>query len=179
MPCGILIKINSLTDREIIDQLAEASRAGVPVDLIVRGICCILPGVPEKTERIRVLSIVGRFLEHARVYAFGKGEGARVYISSADLMTRNTERRVEIACPILDRGIRERLLEILRTQLSDSEKARRMLSDGKYERVIAAEAGQVNCQEAFLREAELAKRSAPEPMWLKRLAKQLRAIAGA
>lgn len=123
-PCRILMKLNSLTDREIIDRLAAASCAGVPVDLIVRGICCLVPGVPEKTENIRICSVVGRFLEHARAYCFGAGEGQRLYIGSADLMTRNTEKRVEVACPVYDRTIAAQILEILELQLRDTAKAR-------------------------------------------------------
>ena len=100
------IKANSVTERDIIDKLAQASQAGVEVQLIIRGICCILPGVPKYTENIHVNSVVGRFLEHSRVYLFGKGDDALMYISSADLMTRNLNRRVEIACPINDPRLR-------------------------------------------------------------------------
>ena len=99
------IKINSLTDRDIIEKLAEASRAGVTVELVVRGICCLIAGVEGETENIRVISIVGRFLEHSRIYIFGRAERRRVYISSADFMTRNTERRVEVAAPVLDKAL--------------------------------------------------------------------------
>ncbi len=158
-PCGILIKINSLTDRDLIDKLSLASCAGVPINLIVRGICCILPGIPNRTENIKVISIVGRFLEHARVYAFGEGEDTLVYIASADLMTRNTERRVEIACPILDKTLRDKILTILRMQLSDTTKARRLLPDGNYERVSASEGKLFNSQMYLMKEAE--KRKVP------------------
>ncbi len=131
----ILAKMNSLTDKQIIDKLAEASRAGVQVELIVRGICCLLPGVPGKTENIRIISIVGRFLEHSRVYSFGRGGDRVMYISSADLMTRNTDKRVEIAAPVLDRSVADRIEEILQTMLSDNVKARKFCSDGEYRRV--------------------------------------------
>ena len=131
----IVAKMNSLTDKTMLDKLAEASCAGVQIDLIVRGICCLIPGVPGKTENIRVISIVGRFLEHSRVYCFGEGEEQKMYISSADLMTRNVNKRVEIAAPVLDREIAERISEILQTLLSDNVKARRLCPDGKYRKV--------------------------------------------
>ena len=135
----ILAKMNSLTDKAIIDKLCEASCAGVKVELIIRGICCILPEVPGKTENISVISVVGRFLEHSRVYSFGKGRDRVTYISSADLMTRNVDKRVEIAAPVLDRGIEERILKILRVMLSDNVKARRLCADGKYRKVEKGE----------------------------------------
>ena len=102
----ICIKANSVTEREVIDKLAEASLAGVEIQLIIRGICCILPGVPGETENVHVISVVGRFLEHARIYQFGRGDSAEFYISSADLMIN---RRVEIACPVRDAKLREQL----------------------------------------------------------------------
>lgn len=128
----VCIKANSVTERETIDKLAEASRAGVEIQLIIRGICCILPGVPGHTENIHVTSIVGRFLEHARVYQFGKNEEAKFYISSADLMTRNLNRRVEIAAPIDDPDLGRQLRWLLETQLKDTAKASFMMSDGRY-----------------------------------------------
>lgn len=135
----ILAKMNSLTDKAIIDKLQEASCAGVKVELIIRGICCILPGVEGKTENISVISIVGRFLEHSRVYSFGKGKDRVTYISSADLMTRNVDKRVEIAAPVLDKSIEERILKILRIMLSDNVKARKLCPDGKYRKVTGGE----------------------------------------
>lgn len=120
----ILLKFNSLTDIDIIAKLREASCAGVTVEMIVRGICCLLPGVPGHTENITVTSIVGRFLEHSRIYVFGRGDEEKMYISSADLMTRNTERRVEIACPIDDPAVRTRLHDILYAMQHDTVKAR-------------------------------------------------------
>ena len=135
----ILAKMNSLTDKVIIDKLREASCAGVKVELIIRGICCILPEVEGKTENISVISIVGRFLEHSRVYSFGKGKDRITYISSADLMTRNVDKRVEIAAPVLDRKIEERILKILRIMLSDNVKARKLCADGKYRKVTGGE----------------------------------------
>lgn len=129
------IKMNSLTDKDIIEKLAEASRAGVKIELVVRGICCLIAGVEGDTENIRVISIVGRFLEHSRIYIFGTGDRRRVYISSADFMTRNTERRVEVAAPLLDRNIADRAVEIFETMLRDNVKAREQGSDGIYHHV--------------------------------------------
>lgn len=128
----VCIKANSVTEREVIDKLAEAFRAGVEVQLIIRGICCILPGVTGETENIHVTSVVGRFLEHGRIYQFGRGGNAEYYISSADLMTRNLNRRVEITCPVHDAQLREQLQWILDSQLRDTAKASLMLPDGTY-----------------------------------------------
>ena len=125
-------KINSLTDMDIIEKLREASRAGVRTDMIVRGICCILPGIPGETENLRVVSIVGRYLEHSRIYCFGDGADERMYISSADFMTRNTQRRVEIACPIYNENVRAKLRRILDVCLADNVKARELRPDGSY-----------------------------------------------
>ena len=149
----ILAKMNSLTDKQIIDKFVSASEAGVKIELIIRGICCLLPGVPGKTENIRVVSIVGRFLEHSRVYSFGKGEDRVMYISSADLMTRNTDKRVEIATPVLDKRIAERIDAILRTMLADNVKARKLCPDGEYRRVETL-GEPLDAQEYFLKEAE-------------------------
>ena len=149
----ILAKMNSLTDKQIIDKFVSASEAGVKIELIIRGICCLLPGVPGKTENIRVVSIVGRFLEHSRVYSFGKGEDRVMYISSADLMTRNTDKRVEIATPVLDKRIAERIDAILRTMLADNVKARKLCSDGEYRRVETL-GEPLDAQEYFLKESE-------------------------
>ena len=130
----ILLKFNSLTDIDMIEKLYEASCAGVTVEMIIRGICCLLPGVPGKTENITVTSIVGRFLEHSRIYVFGRGENEKMYISSADLMTRNTERRVEIACPIDSPAVRARLHDILFAMQHDTVKARVLQPDGSYQK---------------------------------------------
>lgn len=146
----ITAKMNSLTDREMIDKLAEAGQAGVKVDLIVRGICCLLPGIPGKTENIRVISIVGRFLEHSRIYAFGYGDERKIYISSADLMTRNISRRVEIATPVEDPDICETLEKILKVLLSDNVKARELQADGTYRKVEVKDEPLVDAQHAFL-----------------------------
>lgn len=130
----ICIKANAVTERDMIDKLKEASQAGVDIQLIIRGICCIRPGVSGKTENIRVSSIVGRYLEHARIYCFGRGEKAKLYIASADMMTRNLVRRIEIACPVEDPDIRRELQWILKMQLKDRAKASLLRSDGCYER---------------------------------------------
>ena len=147
------VKINSLTDKAIIDKLIEASCAGVKVDLVVRGICCLIAGVPEATENIRVVSIVGRFLEHSRIYIFGRGERARVYIASADFMTRNTLRRVEVASPVYDPDIRARILDMFDTMLRDNVQAREMGADGLYRRLTPGKNAPLNSQEYFFRQA--------------------------
>lgn len=147
------IKINSLTDRDLIEKLAEASRAGVKVELVVRGICCLIPGVPGQTENIRVISIVGRFLEHSRIYIFGKDNRRRVYISSADFMTRNTERRVEVAAPVLDRTLADKVCHIFNICMSDNVKARELKPNGLYERVSAEGSEPLNAQAYFYKQA--------------------------
>ena len=144
--------MNSLTDKEIIDKLEEASCAGVKIELVVRGICCLLPGVPGKTENIRVISIVGRFLEHSRIYSFGEGKDRVTYISSADLMTRNTDKRVEIAAPVLDKHIEGKIVDILRVMLSDNVKARKLCADGEYRKVETL-GEMLDAQAYFLKEA--------------------------
>ena len=128
----IIIKANSVTERELMDKLSEASCAGVKIDLIIRGICCIVPGIPGKTENITVTSIVGRFLEHSRIYCFGEGEERKVFLSSADIMTRNQVRRVEVGCPVSSAEIRDMLSEYLDNLLKDNLKARRLMPDGNY-----------------------------------------------
>ena len=148
----ILAKMNSLTDKEIIDKFAEASAAGVKIELVIRGICCLLPGVPGKTENIRVISIVGRFLEHSRVYSFGRDKDRVTYISSADLMTRNTDKRVEIAAPVLDSRIADRIVGILQTMLADNIKARKLCADGEYRKVETL-GDPLDAQAYFLSEA--------------------------
>lgn len=148
------IKMNSLTDKDIIEKLVEASRAGVKVELVVRGICCLIAGVEGATENIRVISIVGRFLEHSRIYIFGKAQRRRIYISSADFMTRNTERRVEVAAPILDTALADRIAEMFNIMLSDNVKAREQKSNGKYRLVKRTEgAAALNSQLYFYEQA--------------------------
>ena len=148
----IRAKVNSLTDKDCIEKLIEASQAGVTVSLVVRGICCLVPGVKGLTENITVISIVGRFLEHSRIYSFGREDEERVYIASADMMTRNLEKRVEIATPILDKDVKRRILHMLSLIEGDTVKARRLLPNGSYEKIQSLSTP-VNSQEECLKEA--------------------------
>lgn len=148
------VKINSLTDKTIIEKLVEASMSGVKVDMIIRGISCMRAGIEGYTDNITITSIVGRFLEHSRIYIFGKGNDTKIYISSADFMTRNTIRRVEVAAPVYDEEIKERLLRMFNTMLSDNVKARVMASDGNYYRKdVNDKETRINSQEYFYDEA--------------------------
>lgn len=126
------VKINSLTDKLIIEKLIAASQAGVTIELEVRGICCLKPGVEGYTDNIRVVSVVGRFLEHSRIYRFGRGEGQKIYIASADFMTRNTTRRVEVAAPVLDKHCQERIIHIFDLIMNDDEKGKEQDCNGIY-----------------------------------------------
>ncbi len=155
----VIMKMNSLTDVDFIAKVAEASRAGVKVDLIVRGICCILPGVPGYTDNLTVSSIVGRYLEHPRIFCFGTGADQKIYIGSADMMTRNTEKRVEVACPVLDDAVRRQISYYMDVMLADNVKARVLQSDGTYKKKPITE-HRVNSQERFMKEAVHAARSA-------------------
>lgn len=146
------LKMNSLTDKKIIDKLIKASQAGVKIDMVIRGICCLIPGVKGKTENIQVRSIVGRFLEHSRIYIFGTQEREKVYIASADFMTRNTLRRVEVATPIYDKDLKMQLEEMFITMLSDNQKARQEDSRGNYE-IAEAQETPLNSQEFFYEQA--------------------------
>ena len=146
------LKMNSLTDKKIIDKLIEASQAGVKIDMVIRGICCLIPGVKGKTENIQVRSIVCRFLEHSRIYIFGTQEREKVYIASADFMTRNTLRRVEVATPIYDKDLKMQLEEMFITMLSDNQKARQEDSRGNYE-IAEAQETPLNSQEFFYEQA--------------------------
>ena len=142
------IKINSLTDKVIIEKLVEASQAGVKIEMVVRGICCLIPGIPGYTENIKIVSIVGRFLEHSRIYRFGTPEREKIYIASADFMTRNTIRRVEVAAPVLDDTLRARLDGMFDTMMKDDEKGKELTADGDYvDRDISEE--KLDSQELF------------------------------
>ena len=150
----IILKLNSITDLDIIEKLKEASCAGVRIDMIVRGICCILPGVEEKTENIRVKSIVGRYLEHSRIYCFGQGAEEKMFISSADFMTRNTERRVEVACPIEDERTKAKIHRIIDACLSDNVKGRILQADSFYTEVpCGEEEKRTDCQQLLMNRA--------------------------
>ena len=135
LPASMILKNNSINDPQIINKISEASCAGVRVDMIVRGICCIKAGVPGKTENVHIRSIVGRYLEHSRIYCFGEGEDMTIYIASGDFLTRNTERRVEVGVRVDDREIAKKLRDILDLQLRDTVNAREMQPDGIYTRV--------------------------------------------
>ena len=143
------IKINSLTDKKIIAKLIEASEAGVKIDMVIRGICCLRSGIEDLTDNIRIFSIVGRFLEHSRIYIFGTEARARIYIASADFMTRNTTRRMEVAVPIEDVDLRARIQEMFITMLSDNVKAREQQPDGTYVCLTPEENAPLNSQEYF------------------------------
>ena len=163
------IKINSLTDKKIIAKLIEASEAGVKIDMVIRGICCLRPGVPGHTEHISVTSVVGRFLEHSRIYSFGSGENQRLFLGSADMMTRNTQRRVEVICPVYATHTKARLNHILDILLRDTVKARALDSEGSYQKKVPAPgAPGLSSQDFFMdeavrscREVEFAARALP------------------
>ncbi|MGI5894140.1 MAG: polyphosphate kinase 1 [Candidatus Merdivicinus sp.] len=149
----IQVKCNSFTDRELIEKFIDASMAGVKIRLVIRGICCLTPQIPGMTDNIQIVSIVGRFLEHSRIYTFGVGEETKVFIASGDMMTRNTERRVEVACPIYDRTIKKRLLDMMDILLRDNVKAREQFADGRYILRTPLNSLPLNAQEYFMREA--------------------------
>ena len=146
------LKMNSLTDKRIIDKLIDASEAGVKIDMIVRGICCLIPGVEGETENIHVISVVGRFLEHSRIYIFGNGEEAQYYIGSADFMTRNTVKRVEVAAPVYSERLKKRLQDLFDLMLSDNKKARKEDAKGTYS-VVECKGQPINSQELLYQEA--------------------------
>ena len=148
----IVLKLNSITDLDLMMKLRDASRVGVKITMIVRGICCILPGVENETENLRVISIVGRYLEHSRIYCFGTGSSEKMYIASADFMTRNTQRRVEVACPIYDRQVKEKIHHILDVCLSDNIRARQLQPDGIY-RHITEDGAPIDCQKQLMADA--------------------------
>ena len=146
------LKMNSLTDKRIIDKLIDASKAGVKIDMIIRGICCLIPGVEGETENIHVISVVGRFLEHSRIYIFGNGEKAQYYIGSADFMTRNTVKRVEVAAPVYSERLKKRLQDLFDLMLSDNKKARKEDAKGTYS-VVECKGQPINSQELLYQEA--------------------------
>jgi polyphosphate kinase len=159
----ILAKLNALEDPQIIDALYEASQAGVEIRLNVRGVCCLRPGVPGLSENITVVSIIDRFLEHSRILYFHHGGDERYFISSADWMSRNLDRRVELLTPVDDPAARKRLALILETCLADNVKARRLLSDGRYEPVRPARRGRpIRSQEVLYDQACRAVREAEQ-----------------
>lgn len=151
-PAYIGLKMNSLTDKKIMEKLTKASKAGVQIDMVIRGICCLIPGIPGKTENIRVRSIVGRFLEHSRIYIFGSKGREKVYIASADFMTRNTVKRVEVATPVEDKDLKARLINMFQIMLADNLKAREFSADGIY-RYAKSKKPAINAQEYFYEEA--------------------------
>ena len=164
-PCGLFFKTNSVTDKDIIVEIAEASQAGVPVTLLVRGISCLVPGVPGYTDNVRVVSIVGRLLEHSRIYGFGPRENIKIYLSSADLMTRNMEKRVEIAWPILDKGLRNQVLDYIDTCLRDTAKLRELKADGTYTKLgelAKPDEPKFESQDFLIKEAQRARAAAAE-----------------
>ena len=164
-PCGLFFKTNSVTDKDIIVKIAEASQAGVPVTLLVRGISCLVPGVPGYTDNVRVVSIVGRLLEHSRIYGFGPRENIKIYLSSADLMTRNMEKRVEIAWPILDEGLRNQVLDYIATCLRDTAKLRELKADGSYTKLgelAKPDEPKFESQDFLIKEAQRARAAAAE-----------------
>ena len=178
-PARVVLKMNSLTDRDVIDKISEACEAGVQVVMIVRGICCIKAGVPGKTDGLVVRQIAGRFLEHARIYAFGEYMDT-IYLSSADMMTRNTERRVEIAYPVRDPACSEIVRHFVKLQLSDNVKARQLTADGTWAHVEGEEgAPHVNCQEVLLREAYERARAAVEERAAARKAERIEPVPDA
>lgn len=146
------LKLNSLTDKTLMDKLVEASQSGVKIRMVIRGICCLVAGIEGLTENIEITSIVGRYLEHSRIYIFGTPERRKIYISSADFMTRNTLRRVEVAVPIYDNHVRNRIMHIFDVLIRDNVKARKMASDGTYSH-IKTESEPVDSQAAFIKEA--------------------------
>ena len=169
LPCGLFFKTNSITDKDIIEKLAEASQAGVPITLLVRGISCLVPGLEGYTDNIRVVSIVGRLLEHSRIYGFGPHDNMQLVLSSADLMTRNMDKRVEIAWPLLGQEIRAKAMHYIDTCLADTAKLRELKPDGSFTELLELatdeerESGTYfNAQETLIAEAKKASEIALE-----------------
>ena len=163
-----VFKANSLTERDVIDQIAEASKAGVEIHMVLRSICCLRTGIPEETDNIEVKSIVGRFLEHSRIYRFGREDSTcELFISSADLMTRNLTRRVEVACRILDVDVKRQIIQILNTVLADDVNARILKNDGNYYKV--RENGHCCSQKKFLDSTFQPEEKKSIILWVKKL----------
>lgn len=168
----IRLKLNSISDRIFIDKLSEASNAGVKIEMLVRGITCILPGVKDRTENIEIYSVVGRFLEHHRVYQFGQGEDSKVYISSADFMTRNIRHRMEVAIPIFDQDIKNRIIDFLDLMFSDDVKIRKLLANGKYTKV--QNINNIDAQATLASQAQKRSLEAEETRAVEKVAKRNR-----
>ena len=168
----IRLKLNSISDRKVIDKLSEASNEGVEIIMLVRGICCILPGVKNRTENIQVYSVVGRFLEHHRIYQFGKGKDCKVYISSADFMTRNIRNRMEVAVPIYDDDIKKRILDFMDLMLSDDVKIRKLLPNSEYTKVHNI--NNINAQACLIKKSKERSIVAKEERTIQKLAKKNR-----
>lgn len=166
----IRLKLNSISDRKLIDKLSEASNAGVKITMLVRGITCILPGIKDRTENIEIYSIVGRFLEHHRIYQFGQGEDAKVYISSADFMTRNIRHRMEVAIPIFDKDIKKRIIDFMDLMLSDDVKIRKLLPSGEYTKI--ENINNIDAQDQLIKEAKKASLEAKEKRQAEKLAQK-------
>lgn len=154
LPCGITAKVNSLVDAETIGLLYEASRAGVPVRLVVRGICCLIPGLPGVSENIEVISIVGQLLEHSRIFRFENAGEPKIYMGSADWMPRNLDRRIELVFPIEDEDLKQRAFSIMETLLNDNTNARKMLPDKSYQHVTHRGKPALSAQQAFYKDAQ-------------------------
>lgn len=168
----IRLKLNSISDRKLIDKLSEASNEGVEIVMLVRGICCILPGIKDRTENIQVYSLVGRYLEHHRVYQFGRADNCKLYISSADFMTRNIRNRMEVAVPIYDEFIKKRILKFMDVMLSDDVKIRRLLPNGEYTKVQNIH--NINAQVKLVEDAKKRTIEAKEAKSLQRIANKNR-----
>ena len=168
----IRLKLNSISDRILIDKLSEASNAGVKIEMLVRGITCILPGVKDRTENIEIYSVVGRFLEHHRVYQFGQGEDSKVYISSADFMTRNIRHRMEVAIPIFDQDIKNRIIDFLDLMFSDDVKIRKLLANGEYTKV--QNINNIDAQATLASQAQKRSLEAEETRAVEKVAKRNR-----
>lgn len=161
-PARIRIKMNSFTDLDIIRKISEASIAGVKIEMIIRGICCLLPGIPNQTENITIHSIVGRYLEHSRIYCFGDENNVKIYIASADCMTRNTEKRVEIGCPIQDEKLKNQIFEYFDLLMNDNVKARELDNSGHYKQIESQNTpldSQEECMNLAIQSAKETKKS--------------------